>query len=150
MDTPERFWSKVRRGEGCWTWLASTSPRGYGNIRWRGRKHRANRIAWELERGPVPEGMFVCHSCDNPSCVNPDHLFLGTAKDNAQDRTQKGRNRSCRGETHGMVKLTSQQVLEIRQRWAAGPPNQRLLAQEYGVCRPLISMIVHRRIWAHI
>ena len=85
-----RFWNRVVKGPACWTWTGSTDGR-YGEVWFRGRKQKAHRIAWELEAGPIPDGLDVCHTCDNPSCVRPGHLFLGTARDNARDAQRKGR-----------------------------------------------------------
>jgi hypothetical protein len=94
MSLEERFWAKVRKSEGCWEWVGSKIPKGYGNI---GISYRppksalAHRVSWEIHFGPIPGGMFVCHHCDNPGCVRPDHLFLGTNLDNIRDSESKGR-----------------------------------------------------------
>lgn len=92
---PYRFWVKVAVGdsESCWPWLAGATG-GYGTIRTPRGMERAHRIAWELTRGPVPVGLFVCHACDNPPCCNPDHLFIGTLADNNRDRHEKGRTKN--------------------------------------------------------
>lgn len=82
---------KMGRRSACWLWLKSRNNKGYGKLRYQGKPWVAHRLAWSLERGPVPDGMFVCHHCDNPPCCNPEHLFLGTAKDNMQDALNKGR-----------------------------------------------------------
>lgn len=84
----ERFWSKVLSGDGCWEWTASKDRKGYGKF---GPTKSAHRVSYELERGPIPSGLFVCHHCDNPSCVRPSHLFLGTVQDNVDDMISKGR-----------------------------------------------------------
>ncbi len=93
MDRWQSFWSKVDLSSGeCWIWTGTRGPQGYGRIRVGGRRSTgAHRFAWEIVRGPVPDGLFVCHRCDNPPCVRPDHLFLGTASDNAWDCARKGR-----------------------------------------------------------
>lgn len=88
----DRFWPKVRKSDGCWEWTRATTTHGYGKFSvatavW----DRAHRVAWKLTNGPIPDGMFVCHHCDNPLCVRPDHLFLGTHGDNMRDASTKGR-----------------------------------------------------------
>lgn len=96
---PGRFWSNVRRSDGCWEWTGSKRGNGYGCLAVGGRQVGAHRVAWETQNGPIPEGLFVLHKCDNPPCVRPDHLFLGTAKDNAMDMARKGRAAGAR-QTH--------------------------------------------------
>ena len=90
----DRFWSKVERGDGCWHWRGAAERSGYGSFRFRGRAQRAHRVSWVLTNGTIAEGMHVLHRCDNPACVRPDHLFLGTHQDNMDDKSAKGR---CRG-----------------------------------------------------
>ena len=91
----ERFWSKVERSEGCWVWTRATFPTGYGKFRsWGGRTEYAHRVAWVLAHGAIPKNGYVLHRCDNPPCVRPDHLFLGTAEDNMHDMIVKGRHRN--------------------------------------------------------
>lgn len=90
----DRFWPKVQKGEGCWEWIGSRNAAGYGKmtVGGRGAGHvRAHRVSWELANGPVPEGLWVLHTCDNPPCVRPDHLWLGTRLDNMRDCASKGR-----------------------------------------------------------
>lgn len=94
----ERFWRRVQKTDSCWTWVGSLDGHGYGQIRASGPRDvtlmilRAHRYSYELHVGPIPEGLNVCHHCDNPRCVRPDHLFVGTARDNAIDMVRKGRN----------------------------------------------------------
>ena len=94
----QRFWDKVEKTDGCWVWTASKNRQGYGYFRFDGKMRKAHRMAWLFAIGEIPEGMMVCHSCDNPSCVNPEHLWLGTGQDNMDDMNTKGR--------HGFTKRT--------------------------------------------
>ncbi|MDO7847580.1 HNH endonuclease [Hymenobacter sp. M29] len=96
--TPEqRFWGMVRKKEGCWEWTGYKNPKGYGYLMVKaGKPTGAHRFSYELHKGPIPKGLFVCHTCDNPVCSNPDHLFLGTVKDNTQDMVKKGRSHGQR------------------------------------------------------
>lgn len=128
----DRFWPKVRKGGGCWEWTASMSH-GYGQIGVggkSGRPHHAHRVAWELTNGAIPAGLFVCHHCDNKKCVRPDHLFLGTAKDNNQDRARKGRNPPAR-----RIDLTQEEISLL------GTRPDIVVARMLGVC----EMTVHRK-----
>lgn len=111
---------------------------------------RAHRVAWRLVNGPIPEGMWVLHHCDNPSCVNPKHLFLGTPKDNAQDMIKKGRQGDNRGENAGGAKLTAEDVRAIRREYARGGVTQRALARRYGVSKGSIWYIVNYGTWKHL
>lgn len=149
----ERFWAKVEKGPGCWLWRGATTHGGYGVIG-KGRATegniRAHVLSYELTHGEIPEGLEVCHTCDNPPCVRPDHLFLGTQKDNVLDAISKGRQINPpikRGEDHGMVKLTTTQVLQIREELKAGN-RQTDIAEHYNVTQAAISLIKLGKKWA--
>lgn len=151
MKTVEqRFWEKVRKSDGCWLWTGAKGQgnAAYGRIRIGGRNGAlvsAHRISWEIHRDVIPEGFCVLHKCDVRLCVNPNHLFLGTPKDNSFDMVTKGR--SARGERQSRAKLTSEQVLLIRSRqWQS----YNALALEFGVSRAQIGHICSRKHWAHL
>jgi len=111
---------------------------------------RANRAAWHFVNGQIPDGMLVCHRCDNPPCVNPAHLFLGTDADNRSDCVAKGRQArlpQSKGEASHLAKLTAAQVAEIRHRYAAGGILQRELGEIYGVSQTQIGRIIRRVRW---
>lgn len=148
----EKFEAGVRRSDGCWEWDGWLSPSGYGMIFHRGHHIGAHRVAYELHYGVAPGDLQVCHHCDNPPCVRPDHLFLGTQKDNVHDMMRKGRRVQgdvC-GSKNGNATLTESQVAEIRRRYAAGGVRQVDLAAEYGVPQTSISSIVRRKQWTHV
>lgn len=129
---------------GCWLWLGGTQSQGYGVLGPKNAKVLASRFAYEKYRGPVPAKLHVLHKCDTPSCVNPDHLFVGTRRDNMQDASRKGRMHP--GEADGMAKLTQQQVDQIRQDANRGVSKTHL-AQRFNVHRSQISRIINRRRW---
>lgn len=148
----ERFWNKVDTGAtgGCWLWTGAKNEKGYGVIGRGGRgsgNEKAHRVSWMIHFGPIPDGLFVCHKCDNPACVNPDHLFLGTNDDNVQDMVSK--NRNARGET-SYAKLTEEQVIDIRQRHKQREVSCQDLANEYGVSRSEVQLIVSGKRWEHV
>ena len=147
----ERFYEKMAMSddESCWIWLANTTPKGYGLIRNNGAYLNAHRVSYELHVGPIPEGMYACHTCDNPGCVNPYHLFAGTARDNQRDCIDKGRNRPRRGEDNHYSKLTAEDVIVIRKMAKEGK-RQQDIAQRFGIAKQTVSCIVCRRSWAHI
>ena len=159
-DPAVRFASKVRPGPGCWEWQAGKSVDGYGGFHIGDEHIPAHRYAWQLEYGEIPAGMCVLHHCDNPGCVRPSHLFLGTRADNIADMVAKGRQRSgahlipnsakVRGEAHHQAKLKDDDVLAIRRLYAAGGVSQAALGGQFGVSQEIISGIVRRVGWAHV
>ena len=142
----ERFWGKVdkRSLDECWPWMAYRNSGGYGKIKVDGKCLSAHRISWILHFGPIPKGMCVLHHCDNPSCMNPYHLFIGSPADNAADRGAKGRGNQPRGEKKAGVKLTEEKVHMIRK----SPLSQRKLAAMCDVTGATIWCIRHYRRWA--
>lgn len=150
----ERFWEKVdRRGKhDCWVWSGARDRGGYGLI-WAGSSQLAHRVSWVLHHGPIPRGKKILHRCDNPPCVNPDHLECGTQKKNMRDAMERGRwnpsdtARMARGERSGGAKLTRRQVLDIRREYASGKASMKQLAKKHGVVPGTISKIVNRQRW---
>ena len=144
---------------GCWEWTGATVNGGYGvmGIGRRGEGNvRVHRLAWEIWRGPIPDGMWVLHRCDNPPCFRPDHLFLGSHADNMADMTAKRRHRTqvrpesiARGERHGSAKLSEEEVRAIRALHAEGR-TAAAIADQYGLSASTIGAIVRREGWSHV
>ncbi len=148
-----KFWSTVAIGDGCWEWtggLADFEGLRYGRFCRDGGVFLAHREAWAQERGPIPAGMCVLHRCDNPKCVRPSHLFLGTRTDNSRDKVAKGRqargerlSRSLpRGEKHPGARLTNAQVVEMRALYASGGHTHEALARRFGCSKGNVGWIV--------
>ncbi|RJQ04853.1 MAG: hypothetical protein C4551_10260 [Bacillota bacterium] len=157
----ERFWAKVEKGEGCWLWRGGLQDQGYGIFNFRGQSELAHRVAFFLIYGRWPEPCGL-HSCDNPPCVRPEHIFEGTRCDNNKDRAQKGRTRAnigatmrryperqARGERQGSAKLSAVIVKEIKTRASAGE-SQRDLAAAYGVSKTCVGEILRGHTWCHV
>lgn len=159
-DFADRFWSHVNKENDCWEWLACKNNKGYGRFQVKGKARGAHRVSWELcNEREIPSGMLVLHLCDNPSCVNPAHLDIGTQKENVQDCMKKGRKK-MKGEDNyfhknprigalnGRCKLTTEQVKEIRLHKEI--VSQYELGKKYGVSQSLIGSIQRREIWNHL
>lgn len=143
---PLRFWKKVAISNDCWEWIGQQGSDGYGVFQLSGerRPSLAHRVAWQYKRGPIPGRLFVCHSCDNPSCVRPGHLFLGTNADNMADCAAK--NRRPHGRAVYGAKLSIEKARDIRIRHASGEAI-RAMAREYGVAQTAIQGIVRGKAW---
>lgn len=146
-----QFWENVHRktDNECWPWEGNRSGGRYGRLRNHGQQLAAHRTSYEIHFGTIPEGMFVCHTCDNPICVNPRHLFLGTPNDNMQDKITKGRERYLRGDENPASRLTTTEVIAIRERARSGE-TQSALARQYGISQSTISEIVLYKIWRSV
>ena len=140
---------KVIKKEGCWDWNGYKSI-GYGTLRYDGKLLHAHRASWIINNGNIPAGLQVLHKCDNPSCSNPEHLFLGTQKDNIRDMMSKNRMFIPKGETHYASKLKPNDVLKIRELLADSKLSQKKIGDLYGVCRGTILDIKNNRIWRDI
>jgi hypothetical protein len=154
VEQPEsRFWDKVEKTDGCWEWTASRDRYGYGDFRYgpeRGCKRvRAHRFAYEIHNGSIPDGLHVLHRCDNPPCVNPDHLFVGSNADNMADKTTKGRaTGAAPGPEHHLTHLTDDDVENIR---ALRPGHTlKFIGDLFGMTPSNVSHIVNRKTWRHI
>lgn len=146
-----KFWSRVRRGEpdSCWLWTAGATSDGYGEIRLGGKLRYAHRTSWEIQNGPIPDGLFVLHKCDTPRCVNPSHLFLGTRLDNFDDMRAKGRASGPKGTANPSSKLTPAAVLDIRRRFASGE-SRASLAASFSVAWHSINKALNGERWKHV
>lgn len=144
------FWKKVNKTNTCWLWTAVCSDNGYGRMKMGTRHKMAHRISWEMHFDPIPVGLIVCHKCDTPKCVRPDHLFVGTVKDNAQDMVRKGRHGDTSGTKNVSAKLTDEQVIEIRQKYASNQYTLKALSYENRVSLSLIHNIVSGKAWKHL
>ena len=147
----KRFFDKImyEPNTGCWLWTAATNKCNYGLFRFGNRMIGAHRFSYLLHKGEIPQNMCVLHTCDVPQCVNPDHLFLGTHDENMKDMAKKGRASTVaktKGITHGMCKLTENQIVEIRN----DSRKLREIAKDYNISTQQISRIRNNKLWKHI
>jgi len=163
VDPLPRFWTFVEKTATCWNWTGNRD-KGYGKFWWSGRSITASRFAYERFIGAIPAGMGVLHRCDNPACVRPDHLFVGTTADNTRDAIEKGRfdrfhlkhARKAQGSENNRTKLTEAQVREIRAQYRKGrapyaeATSLRGLARAYGVTKYTIFSVLHGLTWRHL
>lgn len=147
----EHFEARLMRNSetGCLEWTGGKLRAGYGRVRVGEKSHLAHRVAFALANGPIPSEQCVCHRCDNPSCCNPDHLFLGSQSENVTDMWKKGRAYDRTGSKNSSAKLTEDDVREIRRLKAEGAV-QADLAKRFGVSTVAISLIVLRKKWVHV
>jgi len=131
---------------GCHEWQRYISQNGYGTVKHKRKQWPAHRFMWAHKNGPIPDGMVVCHKCDNRRCINPDHLFLGTTQDNVDDKMSKGRFKPLAGEKNGSSKLTHKDVLNILN----DTRSQRAIAADYGVGQSNVSLIKQRKAWTGV
>jgi hypothetical protein len=151
-NSPETFWRRVDKGDDdeCWNWTAWVNRFGYGQLSYQGRRVLAHRLAFELAKQPIPDGMVIRHTCDNPKCCNPAHLEAGTQADNVADcatrRRTRGHFKDKPGSLNPSAKLTEDQVREIRESTATNAATAAL----YGVGATVVSNIRNRRLWRHV
>jgi hypothetical protein len=145
----KKFWSKVKESQdGCRVWTG-TLRNGYGRIGYQRKQISCTRLIWEWNNGPIPDQMLVCHKCDNPSCVNIDHLFLGNAKENMDDCVRKKRRRDRKGQDNANSRLTEEEVIEIHTLLSLGE-TQREIGEKYNVSKTTIARIQRKENWGHI
>ena len=150
MEQEFRFWRKVDKSKACWNWTGALT-KGYGYLSKDSKKYYAHRYSWIIHNGLIPENLCVLHKCDNPLCVNPDHLFLGTTLDNVKDKIAKGRNRwgSCFGEKNGFSKLNNEKVLAIKQHRSEGKSLCKI-AEIIGVSKSTVGNVLTGKNWRNI
>lgn len=149
-STAERFWSRVHKTETCWFWTGGTFSNGYGLFTVQGKTIGAHRYVFQQQHGLIPKDMFICHTCDNPPCVNPAHLFLGTHTDNMQDCISKGRfsHHGQKGSLHNLAKLREKDIPVIRSMLLFCTPTE--ISKIYKVAPTTISYIRDRKTWTHV
>jgi LysM repeat protein len=164
QSTTERLWSKITKAQdanSCWPWTGPVGTRGYGLLTVASKTKQAHRLVWEEQHGAISDGMVICHKCDNPNCCNPNHLFIGTQKDNLADCRAKGRfpagprhglalhpERRARGSKVSTAKLTERDIPEIYHAKVAGD-SIYAIAERYGVSASTIHLVCKGKTWRH-
>ena len=143
------YHKKVVKSEGCWSWGGSRDKYGYGILGFNNKTLKAHRVSWQIHKGEIINGLFVLHTCDNRICTNPEHLFLGTAKDNLLDMIKKGRRVAAKGERHSRAKLINENVIELRSSLTLGH-SFGMLSKKFNVDRGVIRDIKNGKTWAHL
>lgn len=146
----DRFWEKVNKKKGCWLWKAGIGLDGYAKFGINGKTIHAHRVSYELTYGCIPIGLCVCHKCDNPKCVNPDHLFIGTVQDNINDRVRKNRTAIQSGEKNGMSRLKEKDIITIRKLFFIDKIKQGEIAKLFFISNQHVSRIINHLKWKHI
>lgn len=141
------FYEKITKTESCWLWNGVILKHGYGQFSKGQKRDSAHRFSYKIHKGEIPKGMVICHKCDNPRCVNPEHLFLGTYKDNTQDMINKNRQRHLKGEEAVSAKLNWEKVNEIRKRYKNEIITMQELANQFNVSLIVISKLLHNKTW---
>lgn len=155
-NAEDRFWRRVYKTNRCWLWTGGKFRGGYGQFMLGDKNIKAHRYSFQLHVGGIPDGLFVCHNCDNPSCVNPDHLFLGTPKDNVADMIKKNRRVDTSGELNGQSKISMKIADEIRHKYSLNDSkfpgsrkkySQQKIGKEYGLSQAAVGKIIRNEMW---
>jgi hypothetical protein len=153
LSVEDRFWQKVNKksSDECWEWLGATHHQwGYGNLTIDGKYMAAHRYSWELHNREIPDGMLVCHHCDNPSCVNPNHLFLGTNADNMRDRDKKNRQARLIGTNNGRAILNEDDIKQIFKLRNTSNYTVKEIADMFNISKSAIEAIIYKRNWTFV
>lgn len=150
LGTPrERLYKKIKQNGNneCWEWIASQNQYGYGRVWINNKIFLSHRLSYELHKGKIPKGLCVLHSCDNPPCCNPKHLFLGTHTDNMRDMERKGRSKHLKGDKHGSARLTLKEVIKIREIHASKKITIKEIGDDFSVSDGHVSRIINNKAW---
>lgn len=145
------FWNNINKKSPteCWEWQKGKNKDGYGQFKFMGRNQSTHRVAFFIEYGEFDKKLCVCHKCDNPTCCNPNHLFLATSAENTQDKVLKGRHKVPCGEKNGQSKLFDKDIIKIRNLYSRNMP-QSIIAKLFNLHQSNVHHIVHRKTWGHV